>query len=332
MVEQNGRRILILDTSVLVHDPNCIEAFPDDMIIISSWVIDELDNLKRSAGERGEHARQASRIIHEYSLDKKFPDGVVLKNGGILKACSSIDAISGTGSSAHDKTISLAKRLELESPEAMVAVLSKDPNLRIKTRMRDVRSVDYEGENNAHDPYGLFPGYFQIVLHSRDPIDVLYKDQGVDVESVAHATRQTLNDLMPNQCVYLTFEGKDALTIYKKNEARFRLVFKPKTNGDADKFAKGAQPRNCEQAFAYSLLTDPTIAVVALVGNAGPGKTLMSLLAGYHQLRNEFKGGKFSSPLRNTATYDKIMVFRPTVEIGEKLGFLPGSLEEKIEP
>ena len=166
MVEQNGRRILILDTSILAYDPNCIEAFPDDMVIISSWVIDGLDNLKRSPGERGEHARRASRIIHEYSLDKKFPDKVVLKNGGILKAYGNYDFISGIGPSAHDKTISLAKRLESESPEVIVAVLSKDPNLRIKTKMQGVRSVDYEGKGNTHDPYSLLIGYFQIILQS----------------------------------------------------------------------------------------------------------------------------------------------------------------------
>lgn len=331
MIEQNGRRILILDTSVLVHDPNCIEAFPDDMIVISSWVIDELDRLKRSEGERGEHARQASRIIHEYSLDKGFPDLVYLKRGGILKACSSHDFFREMEASAHDKTISLAKRLKSETPEAVVAVLSKDTNLRIKTRMRGIRSVDYEGEDSAHDPYSLFPGCFKIFLNKRSPIDELYKNQWVDVRKVADATSSAFDNLIPNQCVYLRFEDKDTLTIYKKNEAKFRLVPKPKTNGDTDKSVKGVQPRNCEQAFAYSLLTDPQIAVVALVGNAGPGKTLMSLLAGYHQLKNEFEGAKLPSSSKG-GTYNKIMVFRPTVEMGEKLGFLPGSLEEKIEP
>lgn len=332
MVEQNGRRILILDTSVLVHDPDCIEAFPHDTIVISSWVIDELDRLKRSEGERGEHARQASRIIHEYSLDKGFPDLVYLKSGGILKACSKYNLTLETESNAHDKTIALAKRLESETPEVMVAVLSKDPNLRIKTRMQGVQSVDYEGKGRAHDPYGLFPGYFQIILNERGPIDELYKNQWINVGNITHATSLTLDHLIPNQCVYFTFEGKDTLAIYKKNEARFRLVSKPKINGDADnKSIKGVQPRNCEQAFAYSLLTDPHIAVVALVGNAGPGKTLMSLLAGYRQLKSEFEGAK-SSGLPRSASYNRIMVFRPTVEMGEKLGFLPGQLEEKIEP
>lgn len=331
MVEQNERRILILDTSVLVHDPDCIEAFGNDTIVISSWVIDELDRLKRSEGERGEHARQASRIIHEYSLDTGFPDNVMLKSGGILKACGNYDILPGMESSADDKTISLAKRLESESTGVIVAVLSKDINLRIKARMWGVRSVDYEGERSAHNPYNLFPGCFKIVLNRRGPIEELYKNQSIDMRRVIDATSLTLDNLIPNQCVYLTFEDKDTLAIYKKNEAKFRLVAKPKINGDTDKSIKGVQPRNCEQAFAYSLLTDPHIAVVALVGNAGPGKTLMSLLAGYHQLKNEFGGGKFPSSSRS-GVYNKIMVFRPTVEMGEKLGFLPGSLEEKIEP
>ena len=331
LVEQNGQRILILDTSILIDDPNCIEAFPDDMIIISAWVIDQLDGLKRNAGELGEHARQASRIIHEYSLDKGFPDKVTLKSGGMLKVCSSHNIAPGIESSAHDKTISLAKRLELETPEAMVAVLSKDINLRIKTRMHGVRSMDFERESEARDPYNLFLGCFQIILNSRGLIDDLYKNQWIDIKKAAHATDLALDNLIPNQCVYFTFEGKDTFAVYKKNEMKFRLVPKPKINGDADKSVKGVQPRNCEQAFAYSLLTDPSIAVVALVGSAGPGKTLMSLLAGYRQLRNEFENVK-SLGLSKGTTYKKITIFRPTVEMGEKLGFLPGSLEEKIEP
>jgi PhoH-like ATPase len=192
--------------------------------------------------------------------------------------------------------------------------------------------MDFEREGSVHDPYGLFPGYFQIILNSRSPIDELYKNQWVDVGKVAHATDTAFDNLIPNQCVYLAFEDKDTLAIYKKNEAKFRLVPKPKINGDVDKSIKGVQPRNCEQAFAYSLLTDPNIAVVALVGNAGPGKTLMSLLAGYRQLKNEFDRSAKSPDSPRGATYNRIMVFRPTVEMGEKLGFLPGSLEEKIEP
>ncbi len=330
MVKQSGQRAFILDTSILVHDPNCIEAFPDDTIIIPSWVLDQLDGLKRNAGELGAHSRQASRIIHEYSLDKGFPDEVRLKSGGLLKACTSCDTPLGIELSAHNQTIALARRLKSEFTD--VAVLSKDPNLRIKARMQGVRSVDYERDRGAHDPYSLFPGCFQIVLDRRNPIDELHRTHWVDIEDIVRATDLTLDDLIPNQCVIFTFDDKDTLAVYKKNDGQFRLVPKPKVNGNGDK-SKGIQPNNCEQAFAYSLLMDPKIDLVALVGSAGPGKTLMSLLAGYRQLKNDFeRGAKPSNGLSQGAAYNKIIVFRPTVERGRPLGFLPGTLEEKIEP
>ena len=325
----------MLDTSVPVHDPDCFEGFPDDILVISPWLIDELDHLKRSEGERGEHARRASRNIHEYSIlgdcEQFHGNGLATRSGGILRAQSEYEIPPGIPQSADNKTIFLAKRLAREYPHQSVLVLSKDINLRIKASMYGVRSGDYEGENSAHDPYALFPGCSEIILDSREPIDELYRSSWVDVRQIIRASSLALNTLIPNQCVFFRFDDKDTLAIYKKDQGRFRLVLKPKTNGKA-KAQKGIYPVNCEQAFAYSLLTDPEIKLVALVGSAGSGKTLMSLLGAKDQLRTEFKSSESGDELPGLPSYDQILVFRPNVELGHPLGFLPGTLQEKFEP
>ena len=305
------------------------------MLIISSWVLDELDHLKRSEGERGEHARQASRNIHEYSVNGELCNGVTLKNGGMLKAATACDLLPGMGPSTDNKTISLAQQLKQEFPLEPVVLISKDINLRIKASMFGLRSGDYEGKNSAHDPYAIFPGCTEIILNNRQPIDMLHRsnDNAINVQDVAQATLFALHScvLIPNQCVYFRFDDKDTLAIYKKSEQKFRLVQKPKINGKAKTQSKGVHPVNCEQAFAYALLMDPEIKLVALVGSAGSGKTLMSLLGAKNQLRSEFER-RTEGSAGPSVLYDQIVIFRPNVEMGSPLGFLPGTLQEKFEP
>ena len=329
----------MLDTSVPVHDPNCFEGFGHDILVISPWLIDELDHLKRSEGERGEHARQASRNIHEYSIigrGRRFHgDGLPTRSGGILRAEHEYGLPPDVEPSADNKTIFLAKRLAAMYPQQSVLVLSKDINLRIKASMYGVRSADYEGDVSAHDPYALFPGCLEIALRHRGPIDDIYKTQWVSMKRVLNASDIAVGDLIPNQCVYLTFDNKDTLAIYKKN-AGFRLVLKAKANGNGNgknkPAPKGVSPANCEQAFAYSLLLDPEIKLVALVGSAGSGKTLMSLLGAKEHLASEFERNDTGLDSSARIACNQILVFRPNVEMGQPLGFLPGTLGEKFEP
>lgn len=333
MASQQRPRTLILDTSVLVHDPYAIEGFPDDTIVISPWVIDELDHLKRSEGERGEHARHASRIIDEYCVSGQLRDGIALKNGGVLISESEYDLPSGVESTADNKTIFLAKRMKLGTPQDDIIVISKDINLRIKASMFGVRSGDYEGEGSAHDPYALFPGCTEIVLATRNPLDELHRYGWIDDEVLARECTIHIDTLIPNQCVYLLYAEKHALAIYEKKQSRFRLVKKPQPNSKDEKsLTRGVRPVNCEQAFAYSLLMNPDIDLVALIGSAGSGKTLMSLLAARDQLRSKYEDGGELSDQSGRVSYNQIIVFRPNIEIGEPLGFLPGTVEEKFEP
>lgn len=332
MATQKERRILILDTSIFVHDPNCIEGFPNDILMISPWMIDELDHLKRSEGERGEHALQALRNIHEYSVGG-FARDVTMKSGGILAAENVVELPPGIEPNATNKNIFLAKRLMKESSGHAVVIISKDISRRIKASMWGVRSGDYEGEGTIHDPYAIFPGCSEIRLVNQIPMNQLHRNGSIRSDMVRIVSDFDTCMLIPNQCVRFTFEDKETLAVYKHSTQGFRLVPKPKMNGNGKAASIGVAPKNCEQAFAYSLLCDPEIKLVALVGSAGSGKTLMSLLAAKDHLKTEFERGAQSSPdPRSSTVCNQIIVFRPNVEMGRPLGFLPGDLPEKFEP
>ncbi len=332
MATHTRPRILILDTSMLVHDPNSLEGFPGDSIIITPWTIDELDQLKRSEGERGEHALQALRKIHEYSAGGDFTEGIAMPNGSTLKAENEVEIPAGTDHNPANKNIFLAKRLMNEFSTQAVIIISKDINRRIKASMLGVSSGDYESEGEIHDPYAIFPGCSEIPLESSALMTELHRNGSIRTHAVERMTDFDTRLLIPNQCVRFTHDGKETLAIYKRSMQGFRLVPKPKINGNGKVVSMSVAPKNCEQAFAYSLLMDPEIRLVALVGSAGSGKTLMSLLAAKEHVRSEFERGTSEPDANGMPMCDQIIVFRPNVEMGNPLGFLPGTLEEKFEP
>ena len=329
MATQTGRRTLILDTSVFIDDPNCIEAFAHDTVVLSPVVIDRLDSLKWDQGERGEHARRALWNIYEYCRNGDIREGVATRSGGTIKIETGCKPNIGVGDPDSEilSLVSFTKE-RYQGNDKLVWLVSKSVTLDIKASVLGIHAIDYDG-GNVHDPYAIFPGYFPIALKDRSPLVKLYKEQWVDLASIIGTTDDALDGLMPNQCVLLNAgDNGDTLAIYKKGQG-FRLVPKPKKNGKLNSADCMISPRSCEQAFAYSLLMDPDIMLVVLIGSEGSGKTLMSLLAGYRQLRSEFDGkiDPEDGPL-----YGKMMVFRPNVEKGQPLGFLPGELGEKFEP
>ena len=327
--------ILVLDTSILVHNPLCIEGFPDSTLYIPIWVVRELDHLKGSGGERGQNALQALRNIHDYSMTPGFAaDGVRTQSGSLLKAATEVDVEQGTDLGVSSRNIAFAKRLATKHPNSSVVILSKDIERRIHASMAGVASGDYEPENATRDPYEMFPGCLEIAVNHTSLFTELHRTGFLHVDTVDANSAEGVRGLIPNQCVRFVCDDngslKDALAIYKLNRNGFRLVSKPKVNGQRD---PGVGPKNCEQAFAYALLTDPEISLVSLVGSAGSGKTLLSLLAAKDHLATEFdRPGRKSAHDTTIATCDQIMVFRPNVEMGHPLGFLPGDLEEKFAP
>lgn len=312
-------KVYVLDTSVLMHDPAAIENLKDNTIVVPIWVIEELDCLKRESGSRGENARQASRVLDAYREQGSLKDGVKTHNGGTIY----VDYTGGdfTGlpvgleETNDNRVILVALCWQKDHGDRDVVVISKDTNLRIKANACGITAQDYQYDKQIASPDELYSGIATLYVQENSVFvfDELFSKDYVDVSAVAEVLSQELPELLANQCCHFKSEHRGALAIFKKKENRFRMVKKRHTHkGNFE-----VVPINAEQAFAYALLTDHDIGLVTLAGKAGTGKTLMALLAGWRQLDSRYR---------------QLMVYRPNIEVGRPLGYLPGSLDEKFEP
>ena len=322
--------IFVLDTSVYIANPECLEdkEFANSTIVLPVWVVDEIDRLKYSK-ENGWHARKVSRNIEAYCRMGFLSKGVPTKRGGLLIGESRCELPSGIEPTADNKIILLAQRLGQKTPKKRVTVVSRDRNLRTKASIFGVNARGYTKRMSA--PRIPFPGYTEITLKS-DLIEQLYRDNALDISAVADSSTYATDTLAPNECIYLFFEGTYALGIYKKEAGKIRLVPKQTFHEDeGENGSKSIRPRNDEQAFAYALLTDPDIQIVALFGSAGSGKTLMALLGAYEQVvgcSDKTKSSRDDSIHR----YKRIIVVRSPIEAGPPMGSLPGTIHKKFNP
>jgi PhoH-like ATPase len=317
---EESKKIYILDTSVLIHDPEAIYEFNDNHLVIPIAVLEELDGLKKAPGDLGFSAREASR-----NLDKVFRDvgsddissGIRIKSGGTLRFDlnnNSYELLPSVMERSKDNSIILAAiRIKKEHPETRVVVVSKDINMRLKAIALQVEAEDYEADK-VKDIDALYAGIDDLIL----PENVLanfYQHNKLSKFRELYK-RYGEGSFFPNKCfrVSSTEDGKFALVRYIQELDSIIWVNTP----DFFKNQRGAiKPINDEQILAYAMATDLSIELLSLFGPPGTGKTLMALLAGYNQLDVE---------------YEKILVFRATKEIGEPLGFLPGTKEEKMAP
>ena len=191
--------------------------------------------------------------------------------------------------------------------------------------MAGISVQDFKGQNGHKDPYTLFQGIREIEVADRSLIDELY--QAGSLNGLQIGSYLDVNQLKWNQSIMLKYQREHALAIYSKEDNTLRVVRRAR-NGKSDKNkGKKISPINNEQAIAYTMLMNPKIELVSLVGNAGSGKTLVSLLAGLDQLRTYFDEDDHVE-----SGYNQIMVFRSTVSLGQEMGFLPGKIDEKFDP
>ena len=317
----NGcKKVFVVDTNVLMHDDQAIEHLGDNEIVLHGVVLEELDGLKNKPDEVGFMARAAIHRLEEYRLKGSLKDGIGTSTGGILRVDFTNDKDFEKLSVSLEKTndnrfILLVKKITDELNEQKdVILISRDINLRVKANACGIKSGDYE-----YDKKGLYSGTKILELQEGCDTNVfptIYRDKFVNEITVLNCLKEPV-ELVPNLCCFLKkTNGEQCLAIYKKSLSVFQFVSK------AGKWPKksGIVPRNSEQLFAYHLLMDPTISVVTLDGKPGSGKTLISLLAGYNQVGE--------SP----NSFSQLLVYRPNIELGRPLGFLPGSLEEKYDP
>lgn len=314
--KKSGRKYFVLDTSVLVHDPGVINQMGDNVVVIPIWVLEELDHLKGRQDHVGECARRASQIIDGYrekanKLGRSLSKGTATEAGGLLytdfdgQGCAELPVpLEPTN---DNKIIAVAWKWERKFP-GKVILLSKDINLRTKADCLGIRAENYKYEQLVERLEGVHTGRIdiQVGLENAYLLTDLVRKQSLTVEAFEPFVK--INTLLENQCCWIkTGENKFTLAIWRNGffHAVPRWTARVPQSQTID-----VKPCNPEQAAAYALLMNPEITFVTLSGQAGCGKTLMALYAGYNQMIE--------------GVYDKIIVFRLTHEVGEKIGYLPG--------
>jgi len=315
-------RVYLPDTNVLVNDPDSLfKLGRGNLVVIPYPVVRELDHLKDALNGIGAAARRVVHLLDEYQGGRepaRLIEGIPLPDGGLLvfddNVLSQEDVWDGfEHRNNDDRIILLARRWKRLRPAAHVSLVTRDVAMRVKARPLGVLAEDYRDDKKISSLDQLYSGAATIDVPEQchSLLTDLHRENRLEAGRVVAAAGDL--ELLPNQCCTLrTVEtGKVAHAIYKGGYTPyFRLVRKH----DAE---SGISPVNVEQAFAHALLSDPDISLVTLAGSAGSGKTLMALLAAYQQLREG---------------YAKLIIYRPNIEIGQSLGFLPGTLDEKFAP
>ncbi len=319
------RKTFVLDTNVLLHDPQALTRFEENHVVIPIEVVEEIDRFKRDPSEKGRNARQVSRLLDELREKGNLAEGVPLdgENAGNLRVvfCRSEtlsqlppELKSGNGDN-NILAVALEQRLQqgVIGGSEPVVLVTKDTNLRIKADAVGLVAQDYT--TDKVDLADLYPGFCELWL-SADQMDRVKGDGGLPLAELPPGSVAP-GGLQANEGVTLVDQAQPSHTLLARcNSAAEALVPLQRVN----KLRLGrVQARNREQTFALDLLLDPAVPLVTLVGKAGTGKTLLALAAGLHQVADE-------------RLYDRLLVTRPVISLGKEMGFLPGDLEEKMAP
>ncbi len=301
----------VLDTNVLVHDPNAILNFKDNNVIIPIEVIEEIDRFKRETSERGQSARAVSRLLDGLRNQGRLNEGVKLSHGGMLrvlfqkKSALANGHSRSNGGSVDNRILELALQVQKASPKLTTILVSKDINLRIKADAIGLPAEDYEtGRVQIQD---LYTGMAELTVSPQRIADFRAKGE-LDVSNE--------RALFPSEYCTLIDDSNPKRSVLSKADATGKRLI---PIVDAREGVWGIKPKNREQHFALDALLDDRVKLVTLMGKAGTGKTLMAMAAGLKKtvVDREFR---------------RLVVARPTISMGKELGFLPGSLEEKLNP
>ena len=307
-----AKKTYVLDTSVYLTDSNAIRSFQTNDIVIPLKVLEEIDKHKNRQDGVGQNARNSIRMLDELRSHGSLHKGVRIERGLGLMRVGKIDVsrlpADMDKAQADNQIISVALNEQAAFPKRKVILVSRDINMRVKCDSLGMACEDYINGQIVKNLDVIYPGV-ETLLVDDEFIDSFYDGKEVFLDQEQH-------NLSPNQFVILissSNEKKTALCRYRSNEVPVSAINKPK------KGVWGLRPRNKEQAFALDILTDPEVQVISLIGKAGSGKTLLAIAAGLEQtLESE--------------TYSRVIVTRPVEPLGKDIGFLPGSMEEKMAP
>jgi len=331
----SATKLFVLDTNVLMHDPTSLFRFEEHDIYLPILTLEELDNNKKGMTEVARNARQVSRFLDELvtalgETSEAIAKGIPLSaksngaaTGRLFLQTENISTVlpaSLAGGKADNQIIAVVMHLSQTHPKRSVILVSKDINMRIKARALGIAAEDYFNDKVLEDTELLYSGTREL------PAD-FWDKHGKGMESwqqgghtYYRVTGPIVSSLLQNEFLYL--EKKDEAPFYaivKEITGKTALLSTLKDYTHQKNNVWGITARNREQNFALNLLMNPEVDFVTLLGQAGTGKTLMTLAAGL-MLTLEFK------------VYTEIIMTRVTVPVGEDIGFLPGTEEEKMNP
>ncbi len=332
----DGKRLLVLDTNVLMHDPTALFRFEEHDIFLPMVVLEELDRGKKGLSEVSRNVRQVSRFLDELMLQagdtnaiaQGIPLPSVNTNGDMPDASGRLffqtTEISHDlpkdlpGQLADNAILGIAISLQQSKPDTTVTLVSKDINLRIKATVLGVHAEDYYNDKVLDDVDLLYLGATELAGDFWDDLNRLesWTENG---RTFYEIEGEVVHDWYPNQLIYSPSDSNSIEAIVRTTSdtaATIELLHDYRKENHA---IWGITARNREQNFALNLLMDPDVDFVSLLGQAGTGKTLLTLAAALNQVAEQ-------------KIYSEIIMTRVTIPVGEDIGFLPGTEEEKMTP
>jgi PhoH-like ATPase len=332
----DSKRLFILDTNVLMHDPTALFRFQEHDVYLPMIVLEEMDAGKKGLSEVARNVRQVSRFIDELMQSAGTEDiekGIPLNTRGLVEeidnngggrlffqthTLSSYLPDALPGDKPDNNILATALALQNEHPDLTVTLVSKDINLRIKAAVVGIHAEDYFNDRVLEDVNLLFSGSSELPgdfwqAHG-DTLESWQKDS----RNYYRLTGPLVESWNSNECVFMPEDhGFEALV--REVDGKSAVLETAIDYRGSKHTVWGINARNREQNFALNLLMDPEVDFVSLVGTAGTGKTLLALAAGLTQTLEDNR-------------YKEIIMTRVTVPVGEDIGFLPGTEEEKMTP
>jgi PhoH-like ATPase len=333
MTERKESKLFVLDTNILMHDPTAIYRFEEHDIYLPMVVLEELDNHKTGLSEVARNVRQTNRMLVELmsnATHQQLTEGLLIPHYGYNQKIKSsgrlffqTDDFQTTipsalpGNKADNSILSVTLGLQKKFPNRSIVIVSKDINLRIKAGILGIPAEDYYNDKVLDDVNLLHSGYHRLDedfwnTHSKNM--EAWQENGNSFYKISGPLTQ---NWFPNDCISTEDDSFQAIVKQVENEVAIVKIVKDYTQPKHSVW--GINARNREQNFALNLLLDPDVDFVSLIGTAGTGKTLLTIAAGLSQVLDYNR-------------YNEILMTRVTIPVGEDIGFLPGTEEEKMTP
>jgi PhoH-like ATPase len=304
----------VLDTNVLLHDARALYAFADNAVVVPIYVIEEIDTFKKDQSELGRNARQVARLLDEHrSNTGGLSQPQKLQNGGTVRVALSKNPVknpSYDSRSMDQRILEIALEVRDADPRTPTILVTKDVNMRVRGDALGLHTADFEPEQISVEE--LYTGNRELVV-AAETIDEFYANNSVAIDQLGSAGRGN-SGVHANEFLTLKDDGgRSALTRWDKVSGKLVPVKKLRDS------VWGIKPRNREQHFALDLLLNDDIKLVTLMGKAGTGKTLVAIAAGLQKVTED-------------QVFSKLLVSRPVFPLGRDIGYLPGTIEEKLNP